>query len=180
MNKITLELLCRSVFDYECEFVNNPDEPPARAYEGFAGLQTGSNIATFCLTTCVPGGTWLLTSRWSSRRLKWSKMLGGFPGLSGLCVTERLGTNVHCVARVARLLECMNIIREITRDTIHQKVSDASGTVIARKDVMRILIHARQNDQVDFEGLSADDLIDQFVSLVSQTFVCTTYFVLDS
>ncbi|KAF8896942.1 cytochrome P450 [Mucidula mucida] len=149
VNKITLELLCRSVFDYECEFVNNPDEPPARAYEGFAGLQTGSNIATFFLTTCVPGGTWLLTSPWSSRRLQWSKMLGGFP------------------ARVARLLECMNIIREITRDTIHQKVSDASGTVVARKDVMRILIHARQNDQVDFEGLSADDLIDQFLTFMT-------------
>ncbi|KAF9025449.1 cytochrome P450 [Hymenopellis radicata] len=149
LNKITLDLLCKSVFGYECDSVNNPDEPLARAYEGLAGLQTGSNIATLFLITCVPGGTWLLTSPWSSRRLKWVQRLGGFP------------------ARVARFLEYMTVVREITRDMIHQKVSDASGMAVTRKDVMSILVHARQNDHVELEGLSDDDLVDQVLTFMT-------------
>ncbi|KIM92040.1 hypothetical protein PILCRDRAFT_109612 [Piloderma croceum F 1598] len=62
MSKVTLDIICKTAFDYESDSLHNPYNELAQAYESMINLQSGTNMARMIAFLHIPGFAKLIKS----------------------------------------------------------------------------------------------------------------------
>ncbi|KZT23875.1 cytochrome P450 [Neolentinus lepideus HHB14362 ss-1] len=155
MSKVTLDIICRTAFGYDCNSLTNPDNELAVAYENLLELQSNETNAKLVGVMILPGGPALLRSEWGYRHRHWFNKI---PGLSP----------------VATMLTSVRQIRSICAQLLARKVQETAGVGAAdtasKKDIMSLLLRARASDDnvKDADGYHMADqaLIEQMLTFL--------------
>ncbi|EPQ61077.1 cytochrome P450 [Gloeophyllum trabeum ATCC 11539] len=137
MSKVTLDIICRTSFGYDCNSLLNPDNELAVAYENLLKLQSNETNAKLVMIMLLPGGPALLRSEWGYQHRHWFNRI---PGLSP----------------VSTMMTCMRQIRSICARLLDEKIAESLNVhdIAGKKDIMSLLLNARASDR---NPLDSDD-----------------------
>ncbi|KAG6837833.1 hypothetical protein H0H93_016201 [Arthromyces matolae] len=142
MSKVTLDIICKTAFGYDTNSLHDPHNELAEAYERLISLQSGTNLARFIAILVIPGVPRLLESDWVYRHRHWFSHV------------KDLGAH-----RVFSSYS-MHRIKNISAQILKERMRDAVGAVSdmqAKRDVMSLLVRARQTPSEDKELYTMSD-----------------------
>ncbi|KAI0041379.1 cytochrome P450 [Auriscalpium vulgare] len=150
MSKITLDVICATGFGYYPNSLLNPDDELTDAYDDLIGLQSGLNLAKFSGVVALPGMARFLTSETG---YKFRNLWKVVPGL----------------ASVSTFIDSLYRLRRVSRKMLAEKLADSAVNVddfSAKKDIMSLLVRARNGETKDGYKLSDEALVDQVLTFL--------------
>ncbi|KAL1685575.1 cytochrome P450 [Schizophyllum commune] len=133
LSKVTLDIIAETAFGYKTESLRNPNNELATAFGNLMNLQNGHNLFKVVSFMSIPGAPRLVASEWAYRHRRW------FARIPFLGPAETLIESTYRIRRIAE-----SILQERMREATATIASDKDKT--ARRDLMSILVQARQAD----------------------------------
>ncbi|KAK0467020.1 cytochrome P450 [Desarmillaria tabescens] len=133
MSKVTLDIICKTAFDYHTDSLHNPHNELAEAYEKLLSLQSGPNMIRFIFVVSLPGGAKFFSSKLAYK-------------------IRNVFSYIRLLAPLTPLIDSTHRIRDISKHILDQKMKETSESGITaddthtKKDIMSILVRARQAD----------------------------------
>jgi cytochrome P450 len=150
MRKVTLDIICDTIFGYKTDSLHNPQNELAVAYEELVNLQSGMNIELMAAFMVIPGISQLLASEWAYKYRSWFAKL-------------------PLVAPASILIGAMYRIKKIAAKMLQDKLMDSADSaddLTAKRDIISLLIRARMSDKSGAYHMSDAAMVDQVLTLL--------------
>ncbi|KZV63093.1 cytochrome P450 [Peniophora sp. CONT] len=152
MSKATMDIICATAFGYSSNSLRDPHNPLTRAYGTLTSLQSGPTMAKIMTVVMLPFAPTLLNSRLGRMLapvIRWLPLFG---------------------PPVATLVETTHEMRELSRGILREKLMESEGEIKgdreSKKDIMSLLVRARQGSASDGYQLSDEALVDQVLTFL--------------
>ncbi|KAI5891748.1 cytochrome P450 [Schizophyllum commune H4-8] len=156
LSKVTLDIIAETAFGYKTESLRNPDNELATAFGNMMDLQNGPNLFRVVTFMSIPGAARFVASDWAYEHRRW------FSRIPFLGPAETLIESTYKIRRIAE-----EILQERMREAAAVVASDSEKA--ARRDLMSILVRARQADLEKDDTLYAmsdQAMVDQVLTFL--------------
>ena len=135
LNKVTLDIICKTAFGYDAKTIYNSEDPLAIAYEELLDLQSGENLANLFLALTVPGMPAFFQSRTAWRLRNFFKRFRA---------TYSVGVTI----------DAMNRVKACSRAILQERIAEVSAAIgetgtIRQKDLISVMLQARMTESTD-------------------------------
>ncbi|KAI0041381.1 cytochrome P450 [Auriscalpium vulgare] len=150
MSKVTLDIICATGFGYYPNSLSNPDDELTEAYDDLLGLQSGINLAKISGVVVLPGMPRFLASEIGYKCRNVWKVFSP-------------------LAPIATFIDSLHRLRRLSRKMLAEKLADSAVNVddfSTKKDIMSLLVRARNGETKDGYKLSDEALVDQVLTFL--------------
>ncbi|TRM66573.1 cytochrome P450 [Schizophyllum amplum] len=154
MSKVTLDIIADTAFGYKANSLRDPHNELATAFGNMMDLQNGPNLFKIVLFMSLPGVPRLVQTDWAYKHRHW------FSKIPFLRPAETLIESTYHIRRISKA---------ILQERIQEAAITATSDTAQKRDIMSILVRARQAD-LDLDSavyaMSDRAMIDQALTFL--------------